>query len=109
MCKLKAVSGGLRPILTVWEGQDGMDAGVQSRQALQRRELVLGVFPGAGPASAHHAGGVDPAGTLDTAAPLGLEGGGRRETIRDTTSVRLGQLDHYIRDHDGILVITDWK
>lgn len=60
--------------LTVGEGQDGVDAQVHSRQSLQGGQLVLGLVSGGGPATAHHAAGVDPAVTLDTAASLGLDG-----------------------------------
>lgn len=58
--------------LTIGEGEDGVDAKIQSRQALQGGLLVLGVLSGGGPATAHHTAGVHPAVTLDTAAPLGL-------------------------------------
>ena len=60
--------------LTVGEGEDGVDARVQSGQALQSGEVVLDVLLGGGPATAHDTAGVDPAVTLEAAAPLGLQG-----------------------------------
>lgn len=58
--------------LTVREGQDGVEAKIQPRQALQGGQLKLGVLSGGGPATAHHTAGVHPAVTRRTAAPLGL-------------------------------------
>lgn len=62
------------PALTVREGEDGVDAKIQSRQALQGGLLVLRVLSGGGPATTHRtAAGIHPAATLDTAAFLRLE------------------------------------
>lgn len=58
--------------LTVREGEDGVDAKIQSWQALQGGQLILRVLSGGGPATTHHTAGVDPAVTLDTAASRGL-------------------------------------
>lgn len=71
-------SSALRPALTVGEGEDGVDAKIQPWQALQGGQLVLRVLSGGGPATAHHTGGVNPAVTLDAAAPRGLPGGQTR-------------------------------
>lgn len=59
-------------VLTVRKGEDGVDAKIQSWQALQGGQLILGVFSGGGPATTHHTAGVNPAVTLNTAASLGL-------------------------------------
>lgn len=48
-----------------------MDAEVQLGQALQGGQLVLRLFSGCGPATAHHTAGVHPAGARGP-APLGL-------------------------------------
>lgn len=58
-----------------------MDAKIQSRQALQGGQLVLGVLSGGGPATAHHTAGVNPAVTLDTAASLGLWADGDKKHV----------------------------
>ena len=52
-----------------------MDTSVQTGEALQSGEVILGVFPGRRPTATRHAGYVHPAGTLYAVASLGLEGG----------------------------------
>lgn len=64
-----------------------MDAKIQSRQALQVGQLILWVLFGGGPATTHHTAGVNPAGMLDAAAPLGLQVGSHgSETVNHHVS-----------------------
>lgn len=62
-----------RTARTVREGEDGVDAKIQSRQALQVGQLELGVLFGDGPATTHYTAGVHPAVTLKAAVPRVLK------------------------------------
>ena len=59
-------------LLTVREGEDRVDSGVQSGESLHGGEVILRVFSRAALASAHHTAGVQSAAWWYTAGALGL-------------------------------------